>query len=179
MRRSFVTVGFALLVGASIVQAQSQQQEPAAPPASQTPAAAAPAQAAPVEDVLRFKSDSAAIIFTVKPEATADFEAGYKALFAQMAVTAKPGMKELAATMSLNKVAVPAVAGQGVMYMMLIPNPSREFSYVYGKILFYSGKEPGDKYDGIFDTQEQAAAVYKKLLDSITGINPFPLAKIG
>lgn len=177
MRRSFVTVGFALLVGASIVQAQSQQA-PAAPPASQTPAAAAPAQA-PADDPLRFKSDSAAIIFSVKPEATADFEAGYKALFAQMAVTTKPGMKELAATMTLNKVAVPAVAGQPIIYMMLIPNPSKEFSYVYGKILFYSGKDPGDKYDGIFEKQEDATAVYQKLVGAIAGINPFPLNKIG
>lgn len=179
MRRSFVTVGFALLVGASTAQAQSQA--PAAPPASQTPAAAAaPAQApAPADDPLRFKSDSAAIIFSVKPEATADFEAGYKALLAQMAVTAKPGMKELGASMQLSKLAAPAVAGQPAVYLMWIQTPSKEFSYVYGKILFYSGKEQGDKYDGIFEKQEDATAIYQKLFGAISGINPFPVNKIG
>ncbi len=177
MRRSFVTVGFAVLVGASIVQAQSQT--PAAPPASQTPAAAAAPAQAPAADPLKFTSDSAAIIFSVKPEATADFEAGYKALLAQMAVTAKPGMKELGASMQLSKLAVPAQAGQPVVYLMWIQTPSKDLSYVYGKILFYSGKEQGDKYDGIFEKQEEATAVYQKLFGSIAAINPFPLNKVG
>lgn len=175
MRCSFVTVGFAVLVGASIVQAQSQQPPPA-PAAQQT----APAQAAaPAEDTLRFKSDSAAIIFSVKPETTADFEAGYKALLAQLAVTAKPGMKELGASMQLTKLAVPGQPGQPAVYLMWIQNPSREFSYVYGKILFYSGKDQGEKYDGIFEKQEDATAIYQKLFGSISAINPFPVNKIG
>jgi hypothetical protein len=176
MRRSFVTVGFAVLVGASIVQAQTQQQDP---PASQTPAAAAPAQA-PAEDALRFKTaDAAAIIFGVKPEATADFEAAYKAMFAQMLITTKPGMKELAGTMQLNKLATPSQAGQPVIYVMYVQNPSREFSYHYGKILFYSGKDPGKEYDGIFEKQEDATPIYQKLLASIANITPWPLMKLG
>ncbi len=176
MRRSFVTVGLAVLFGASIVQAQTQQQDP---PASQTPAAAAPAQA-PAEDVLRFKTaDSAAIIFSVKPEAAADFEAAYKAIFAQLAVTTKPGMKELGESMQLNKIAAPTQAGQPVIYLMYIQNPSHELSYVYGKILFYSGKDPGEKYDGIFEKQEDATPIYQKLLAAIVNITPWPLAKLG
>ena len=177
MRRSFVTVGFAVLVGASIVQAQSQQQEPAAPPAQQQ-AAAAPAQA-PVADALKFTTDTAAIFFSVTPEKAADFEAGYKAIFAALAASTKPGMKELGASMALHKLAVPPQAGQPLVYVMWIANPSKDLSYVYGKILYYSGKEPGDKYDGIFEKQEDATAAYTKLKDSIVAINPFPLSKVG
>ena len=66
-----------------------------------------------------------------------------------------------------------------MIYVLWISPVSKEFSYVYGKILFYSGKEPGDKYDGIFEKQEDATAVYNKLKDSIVNINPFPLSKIG
>lgn len=176
MRRSFVTVGFALLVGASIVQAQSQQS--AAPPASQTPAAAAPAQAAPAEDPLKFTTDTAAIFFSVNPAKAADFESGYNAMFTALAASTKPGMKELGASMALHKLAVTPQAGQPVIYVMWIANPSKDFSYVYGKILYYSGKEPGDKYDGIFEKQDDATAAYTKLKDSIVSINPFPLSKV-
>jgi len=174
MRRSFVTVGFAVLVGASIVQAQSQQQAQAAPPAQQQ--AAAPAQAA--ADPLKFTTDTAAIFFSVNPDKTADFEAGYKAMFAALAASTKPGMKELGASMALHKLAAPPQPGQPAIYVMWIANPSKDFSYVYGKILYYSGKEPGDKYDGIFEKQEDATAAYTKLKDSIVSINPFPLTKI-
>ena len=171
MRRSFVMVGFALLVGVSTAQAQTQQ-------AMAAPAATQAAQA-PAADPLKFSTEVGAIFFSVNPEKTADFEAGYKAMFTALAASAKPGMKELGASMQLHKLAVPPQAGQPVIYVMWISPASKDFSYVYGKILFYSGKEPGDKYDGIFEKQEDATAAYNKLKESIVSINPFPLAKIG
>lgn len=176
MRRSFVTVGLALLVGASIVQAQSQQQEPAAPSASQ----AAPAQAAPA-DPLRFSTSDAAIVMQVLPGKGAEFEAGYGQMLAQLAASTKPGLKELGASMKVFKVATGAPADQPSLYLIQITGASKDLSYNFGKILFYSGKDPGDKYDGIFEKQEEATAVYAKLKDAFTanGINPWPLGKIG
>jgi hypothetical protein len=166
-------VGFALLVGVSTAQAQTQQDN-AAPAAPQAAAAQAPAA-----DPLKFTTDVGAIFFSVNPEKTADFEAGYQGMFTALAASAKPGMKELGASMHLHKLVAPPQAGQPVIYVLWISPVSKEFSYVYGKILFYSGKEPGDKYDGIFEKQEDATAVYNKLKDSIVNINPFPLSKIG
>lgn len=172
MRRTFVMVGFALLVGVSTAFAQTQQTTAA-------PAAQAAAPQAPAADPLKFTTDVGAIFFSVTPEKAADFEAGYKAVFTALAASAKPGMKELGASMQLHKLAAPPVAGQPVIYVMWITPTSKEFSYVYGKIIYYSGKEPGDKYDGIFEKQEDATAAYTKLKDAIVSINPFPLSKIG
>ena len=179
MRRSFVTVGFALLVGASIVQAQSQQ-EPAAPSASQTPAAAAPAQAAaPAADPLRFTTDDAAIVLQVAPGKGADVEAGFAEMFKALAASAKPELKAFGATMKLFKVSAGTPADQPSLYMLVVTGALKELSYNYGKIIYYSGKEPAAAYDGIFPKQEDATPIYTKLKDGITSINPWPLAKIG
>ncbi len=178
MRRSFVTVGFAVLVGASIVQAQSQQQASAAPPASQQ-AAAAPAQAAPVADALRFTTDDAAVVIQVGPGKNADFESAWGDMLKAMAASDKPGIKEQGASMHLFKVAVDMPAEQPSIYMLQISGVSKTLSYNYGKIIFYAGNEPGAAYAGIFATQEAATPVYTKLKDSILNLTPWPLAKIG
>lgn len=179
MRRSFVTVGFAVLVGASIVQAQSQQ-EPAASSASQTPAAApaAPAAQTPA-DPLRFTTDDAAIVIQVSPGKGADFEAGMGSMLSNLNGSAKPDLKALGASMKLFKVSAGTPADQPALYVLMVTGASKELSYNYGKILYYSGKEPGAAYSGIFEKQEDATAVYTKIKDSVASINPWPLAKIG
>lgn len=177
MRRSFVTVGFAVLVGASIVQAQSQQQEPADLSASQTPAAAAPAQAA--ADPLKFTTDDAAIIVQVSPGKGADFEAGMNLVLTTLNGSAKPELKALGGSMKLFKVSAGTPADQPALYVLLITGASKELSYNYGKIIYYSGKEPGATYAGIFEKQDDATAAYNKIKDAVASINPWPLAKIG
>lgn len=180
MRRSFVTVGFAVLVGASIVQAQSQQQEPAAPSASQQPAA--PAQTpAPAPDPLKFTTDDAAIIVQVAPGKGADFESAYGSIVTALNASTKPELKALGASMRIFKVAAAIPPEQPSLYMVLVTGASKDLSYNYGKIIYYSGKEPGAEYAGIFPKQEDATAVYTKIKDAImpNGINPWPLAKIG
>ena len=178
MRRSFVTVGFAVLVGASIVQAQSQQQEPAASSASQQ-AAAAPAQAAPAADPLKFTTDDAAIVIQVSPGKGADFEAGMGSMLSALNSSEKPELKAFGGTMKLFKVSAGTAADQPSLYVVLVTGASKDLSYNYGKILYYSGKEPGTAYAGIFKTQEEAAAAYGKIKDAVASINPWPLAKIG
>jgi len=176
MRRSFVSVGLAVLVGASIVQAQSQQQDPP-PPAQQT---AAPAQA-PAADPLRFTTEDAAMVMQILPGKSADFEAGYGQMLSALAASTKPGMKEFGATMKLYKVSAGIPADQPSLYLVLVTGAVKELSYNFGKVLFYGGKEPGEKYDGIFEKQEDATAAYTKIKDSLAanGISPWPLAKIG
>ena len=174
MRRSFVTVGFALLVGASIVQAQSQQ--PSAQAAPQQAAAAAPAPAA---DPLKFATDDAAIILQVAPGKGADFEAGFGSLLGALNGSAKPELKAFGATMKLFKVSAGTPADQPSLYVLLVTGASKDLSYNYGKIIYYSGKEPGTTYAGIYEKQEEATAVYTKIKDSVASINPWPLAKIG
>ncbi len=180
MRRSFVTVGFAVLVGASIVQAQSQQQAQAAPPAQQQ-AAAAPAPQTPPADPLRFTTDDAAIIVQVAPGKGADFESGYNAIITSLNASATPELKALGASMKIFKVSAPIPPEQPSLYIVLVTGASKVLSYNYGKIIYYSGKEPGTEYAGIFPKQEDATAVYTKIKDAIVpnGINPWPLAKIG
>jgi len=177
MRRSFVTVGFAVLVGASIVQAQSQQS--AATPASQTPAAAAPAQAAPAADPLKFTTDDAAIIMQVAPGKGADFEAAFGSVLTTLNGSAKPELKAFGATMKLFKVSAGTPADQPSLYVLMVTAAAKDLSYNYGKIIYYSGKEPGTAYSGIYEKQEDATAVYTKIKDSVASINPWPLAKIG
>lgn len=171
MRRSFVTVGLAVLVGASIVQAQSQQQAPAAPAAQQ----AAPAPA----DPLKFTTDDAAVVIQVGPGKSADFEAGWSDMMKAMAASTKPGVPELGASMHLFKVKAEMPADGPSLYMLNVTGTSKTLSYNYGKIIYYAGAEPGDAYAGIFPTQPDATAVYTKLKDSILNITPWPLAKIG
>ena len=61
----------------------------------------------------------------------------------------------------------------------MVTAAAKDLSYNYGKIIYYSGKEPGTAYSGIYEKQEDATAVYTKIKDSVASINPWPLAKIG
>lgn len=171
MRRSFVSVGLALLVGVSSVQAQSQQAQ-AAP--------AAPQQAAaPAADPLRFTTDDAAVVIQVAAGKSADFEAGWADMMKTMAASDKPGVKEMAATMHMFKVKVDIPADQPSIYMLNVTGTSKTLSYNYGKIIYYAGGEPAAAYAGIYPTQDAATAVYTKLKDAIANITPWPLAKVG
>jgi hypothetical protein len=175
MRRSFVPVVLAMMFSASIAQAQGTT---AAPPAQQ-PAAAAP-QAAP--DPLKFTTDDVVIIIQVTGSKAADFEAGFKTMMGKLSSSAKPEVKALGASMSLSKATVP---GDNALYVLSIHGASKDLSYNWGKIIYYSGKEPGAAYDGIFEKQEDATPVYKQINDSIIvaggaqQVSVLPLTKIG
>lgn len=170
MRRSFVMVGLALLVGVATAQAQT--------PAT-AEAQAAPAQAA-AADPLKFTTDDAAVIFQVAAGKGADFEAGMGQMMAALAGSEKAELKAFAGTMKLFKVAS-TPADQPSLYVLMVSGASKELSYNYGKIIYYSGAEPGAAYAGIYEKQDDATAVYTKIKDAVmpNGINPWPLAKIG
>ena len=81
--------------------------------------------------------------------------------------------------MKVFKVSAGTPADQPSLYVLLVTGASKELSYNYGKVIYYSGKEPGAEYAGIFPKQEDATAVYTKIKESVASINPWPLAKIG
>ena len=179
MRRSFVAVALAVVaVGASTVQAKANT---AAPPAQQAAAAApAPAQAAPVADPLKFTGvDDVVLVIQVKQAGAADFESGFAAMLAALAKSTSPDLVAHGKSMTLSKVDLALPPEQPSLYVLSIHNPSKDLSYTFGLILFYSGKPQGPAYAGILPTQDEALAIYKKVQDSIVNINPWPLKKIG
>ena len=176
MRRSFVAVALAVVaVGASTVQAKAIT---AAPPAQQA-AAAAPAQAAPAADPLKFTADEVQVVISVKPGASADFEAGFAAMLAALGKSAKPELVAHGKTMTLQKIDVPFPADQPTLYVLAIHGASKDLSYNVGLILFYSGLPQGTVYSGILPTQEEALAIYNKVQGNITNMTVWPLKKVG
>jgi hypothetical protein len=102
-------------------------------------------------------------------------------MIAALNASEKPELKALGASMKVFKVAANIPADQPSLYMIQVTGASKTLSYNYGKIIFYSGNDPGDKYAGIFPTQEAATPIYTKIKDSFApnGINPWPLNKVG
>ncbi len=173
MRRSFVAVALAVIAGASI----QAKDITAAPPAQQA-AAAAPAQT-PAADPLKFTTDDAGIVVRVKPGKSADFEAAYAELLKVMAASTKPGVPALASSIKVFKVNVDLPADQPSIYFIQITGASKDLSYNSGLIIYYSGKPQGATYDGLFEKQDEATALYTKVQDTIMDMTPWPLKKIG
>lgn len=179
MRRSFVPVVLAMVFSASIAQAQGTT---AAPPAQNPPAEPAAQQAAPAPDPLRFTTDDAVIIFQVMPDKSADFETGFKAMLTALSSSEKPELKALGGSMTLSRA---EVGPTSAVYVLMIHGASKDLSYNWGKIVYYSGKDPGAAYDGIFPKQEDATPVYNQINGSIVmngaaqQVSVLPLKKIG
>ena len=100
-------------------------------------------------------------------------------MIAALTGSEKAELKAFGATMKVFKVSAGTPADQPSLYVLLVTGASKELSYNYGKVIYYSGKEPGAEYAGIFPKQEDATAVYTKIKESVASINPWPLAKIG
>jgi hypothetical protein len=175
MRRSFVTVGLAALVVAAVAQATLT----AAPPAQQ--AAAAPAQA-PAADPLKFATDDAVVIFQVTSGKENDFETGFKAMLTALGASAKPELKALGASMTLSKA---DIQSPNAMYILAIHGASKDLSYAWGKIIYYSGGEASATPAMIVEKREDADAMFKQIGDSIVmaggapQVSVLPLKKIG
>lgn len=177
MRRSFVAVALAVVLGASIVQAKDFT---AAPPAQQ--AAAPAAQAAPAADPLKFTTDDAVVIFQIQAGKETDFETGFKAMLTALGASAKPELKALGASMTLSKAEIQA---PNAMYILAIHGAAKDLSYAWGKIIYYSGGEVSATPAMIVEKREDADAMYKQIGDSIVvaggapQVSVLPLKKIG
>jgi hypothetical protein len=158
MRRSLVTVGLAVLFGASIaVQAQAQTA-PAAP-------AAAPQQAPP--DPLRFTTDDAAVVIQVVPAKAADFEAGWKTMSAALAASDNPELKATGASMTLRK-CVTCSQPTAEVYVLEITGVVKTVSYNWGKLIYYAGKEASPDAALLWKPKEgQDALAHRTEIDNV------------
>jgi hypothetical protein len=164
-RRAFVmaTLGGLVAAGPRIAFAQA--------PAAPAPAApAAPAeQAPPPKDEFQFSSDAAIVLWTIKPEATNDFELVWKTVKGKLAASDKPEMKALGDSMQIFKVEmVPGAAPGPVTYMFVMAPVVKGATYHPIKILYESGIFP----------REEAQPLFEKLSGAYTGINPLSLVKV-
>ncbi len=144
-------------------------QQPAAPPpapAGQAPAPAAPAPAAPggqapAAPALVFASDAAVVIFTVKAEGAADFEAFFAKVKQALGQSKKPEYKSMAAGWTLFKVADLGQAGQ-VLYASVMDPIVKGADYDPVKILTTA-------------MPAEVPTLYPKLKDALVSINKLGL----
>ena len=144
----------------------SQQQQPPAPspaappaPAPATPAGQAPAPAA--APMLTFASDVGLVIFTVKAEGAADFEAFFAKVKQALEQSKKPEYKSMASGWTLFKVADMSQSGQ-VLYASLMDPVVKGADYDFVKILTTT-------------MPTEATALYPKLKDALVSINKLSL----
>ncbi|MEO8480965.1 MAG: hypothetical protein ABI634_02075 [Acidobacteriota bacterium] len=156
-RRLIVTTLFAAMIG--VTATAQAQQAPA-------PAPAAPAAQAEPADPFKFTSDAALVLWTVKADKTADFESVWSELLKKAAASDKPDVKAVAETLKMFKADLPA-SPQGVTYVFSM-DPAKAPTYS-PTVLMYSS--------GLYERAE-AETLYKKLADTIAGINPVPLKKV-
>jgi hypothetical protein len=156
-RRAVVALGVAALLGAP---AMAYGQQPAATPAPPDP--------------LKFNLDvPLLLIYSVKPDKTADFESVWAAIKEGLAKSDKPELKTFGEGLNLFKADTPAPpAGSPpvpAIYLFRIDAPSKTISYNPVKLLYESG---------IFK-YEEATPLYEKFKDTYTGIQFWPMVKIG
>jgi len=133
--------------------------------------AAAGAPAAPAQtDNFKFTSESAVMIYGLKPEKIAAFETMWKSILTKLAASDKPGLKELAASLKIYKVdGTPA--GQPQMYFFTADPASKTNSYNITTLLF-------DPAVGLF-TRAEADALWTPVgSDAFATINSIPTVKL-
>ena len=164
-RRTLFAVGVAaLLCAASGIKAQPLQDP-------------APAQAKPdaKPDPLKLSGDHFILLYTIKPDKTADFESVWTTIKEKLAKNEKADLKELAESIKIYKVNAVVAAGAPpptqVLYLFELNPPSKTLSYDPVKLIYESGS---------FPDRPEADALYKKLGESLAGgINLWPLSKVG
>ena len=162
-RRAVAAVGLAAALGGVAVSAQA--------PAAPAPAPAAPAQAPaapPAEqDAFKFATDAAFIIWLIKPEATADFEAVWTAIRAKLTAATNPQHKALGDSLKVFKGDGPP-SPEGATYFFTIDPASKDLSYNPRDLLYTYG---------LFERAE-ADPLYAKLAGSINQIRPVGMTKV-
>jgi hypothetical protein len=127
------------------------------------------------DDQLKFDYDGPMLLlYQIKPDRTADFEALWAGIRAGLAKSTKPEVKAFGETLVPWKV-------QGVdgLYMFRLDPPSKTMTYNPVKLL-YDNVNATTPADGLF-TRAEADDLYKKFDGSFqpNGIQPWKLAKVG
>ena len=150
-RRTLVALGVAaLLCAASGIKAQ-------------------PPQDAAKPDPFKFTNDFTLLVNSIKSAKAADFESAWSDIKAKLSKSDKPGLKEMGDGLNIYKLGTPPQPGADVIYIFHLQPPSKTQSYDPVQILFFSGA---------FERAE-ADAIYAKIKDAYSAINPWPLVKIG
>jgi len=152
-RRALMAIGVAVLLCVS-----SNVKVSGAPKAQ---------DAAAQQDPLKLNIDGPAIlVFRIKKDRTADFEALWPAIRAGLAKSSKEDLKEFAATLTPYK--VKDVEG---FYVFNLDHPSKTYSYNPIALLYYTDAEAIKR--------DEADTILKKWTDSSEGVNIWPLLKLG
>ena len=171
-RRVLLVVGVIAISSATAVHAVKAQdaakaQDPAKPQE--------PAKPAEV-DPLKFDYDGPMIlVFQIKPDRVADFEAFWPGLRAGLMKSPKADLKAFAETLQPYKV-------QGVpgLYLLRIDSPSKTYTYNPGKLV-YDNINYDKPEEGLF-TRAEADILFAKFKDSWVppnGIQAWKLEKAG
>jgi len=162
-----LAVGLSVMSGGSLLA----RQEPAAKPAEQA------------ADPLKLANSPHLIIWGVKPAKTADFEAVWAGILAQIAKSDRPEVKEFGATITnMYKLSAPSTTPDApVIYVFQIEKPSQTQSYNPGRIIYeFLYKLEKEKEIGI--PRAEADELFKKIgnmQEMFASINAWPLTKIG
>jgi hypothetical protein len=138
------------------------QPAPATPQPSSGAPGAAQSAAKPSAAALSFTGEAGLVLFTVKAEGAADFEAFFAKVKDALENGARPEYKQMAAGWKLYKVAEAAQSGQ-VMYACVMDPAIKGGDYDPIKIL--SDVAPAD-----------AVAIYPKLKEAIVSVNRLNLS---
>ena len=132
----------------------------ARPRAEQAPAAAA--------DPFKFSSDAAAIIWTIKPDQTENFESVWSVIRTRLIASPKPELKALGEGLRIFKANVPP-SPQGITYFFFADPVSKTTSYEVSPFLLFTS--------GLFERAE-ADELLKMIQATIVQINPVPLSAV-
>jgi hypothetical protein len=143
-RRSVVAVAFAAVLGTAMTVQAQQAAAPAAAPAPQA-------------DPFKFETDGGGILWQVKAEKVAEFEAAWKEIRSKLPTSEVAGVKELVATLKLYKIAGDP-GPQGVSYLFVADPASKALSYSPTFLLFETKVFPDADARRIFQVLQDASA---------------------
>lgn len=166
-RTVVMTLGAAALMALPAARAYAQDQQAQQPPAAQQPQ----------EDKMKIDADAALIIYSVKPDKTADFESFWTQVKGLYAACDDPQMHQVGTSFKMYKVTTPSA----VNYWFIIDPVVKGASYDPTKIIYYVKPGPDANTPGTpLIPRADADALYQKLKDMIVGIAPpVPLSKVG
>jgi hypothetical protein len=165
-----------VVVGPVAAQPAPAPPPPASPAASSAPATppaegqAAPAAAAPAVQAIQFTSPAGALLMSVAPAKTADFESLIDLYTKALATSEDDAAKALASGLRVYKAGEPAPGGANVLYVMLVDPAVAEADYSWQAVLTTIVTAFPDKQQDVF---EKGTGVHAGPMNKLT-LTPVP-----